>query len=168
MSCKQKTSEVTLYLVAVTVYLFLLQVTCFHSSGPQEDLWTYREDSTSTAWDRTENHPGVNQRGWRLVEEIIKSPGVNKFTEPGVRELLYEYTSSPKDPVPRFSFDTSDESDHVFANGSTWTTGEVRPQPRSPPSSSRDGYQADFTGNSHRTAKCRRECVRATTPKKTV
>ncbi|XP_074545783.1 uncharacterized protein LOC141805012 [Halichoeres trimaculatus] len=146
MSCKQKSCEVTLYLVAVTIYLYALQVTCSPGLGQQEDLWSNREESTATAWERTENHPEVNQQGWRLVEEKVKSPGVHKFTEPSNKELLYEYTDLPEDPVPHFSFDTPDESVNFVPNGSSWTTGEVKPQPRSPPSSSRDRYQADFTG----------------------
>ncbi|XP_034543634.1 uncharacterized protein LOC117815806 [Notolabrus celidotus] len=148
MSCKQKSCVVNLFLVALTIYSYALQITYSVSLGQQEeDLWTYQEESTSTAWERTENHPQMHQRGWRLVEQTIKSPGLPKSNQPGINEILHEYATLPEDPVPRFSTNTPDGTDRNFVhNDSSWTTGNVKPQPRSSSTSSTDGYLADFTG----------------------
>ncbi|CAJ1053473.1 uncharacterized protein LOC117815806 [Xyrichtys novacula] len=142
MSCKQEKKR-TSFLLAVTVHFCIIQLTYSVSLGTYQ-----QQESHANFWERrTKNHPDAYLRGWRLVEYVIKNPGLRESNQPGIKELLREYTILPEGPVPRLSANKPDEIDKNFAfDSSSWTTGLVNPQPRSSSSTSADGYQADFTG----------------------
>ncbi|KAA8594910.1 hypothetical protein FQN60_012045 [Etheostoma spectabile] len=134
MSCKQKRDKITSFLFVVIFCFHTFQISHSLSLGQWEKgLTSYKvQEATATEWERIK-HDNDAQQG-----QVIQAPSLRKSTQRGLPELRPESATFPAEPIPYRS--------PTLDNHLSWIVGNIRTEPRSSASDSKDGYQADFAG----------------------